>query len=105
MRALVTGATGFVGSRLVEALAADGAEVRCIVRDPSSDRARPLADAGHELHEGDVLEPRSLRGAGEGVDIAYYLVHSMAGGEGDFEERERRAARAFADMARSEGIG
>src|SRR4051794_25132662 len=105
MRALVTGATGFIGGRLVEALAADGAEVRCIVRDASSDRARPLADAGHELHEGDMLDPRSLRGAGEDVDIAYYLVHSMAGGEGDFEERERRAARAFADMARSEGIG
>src|SRR3954447_14679761 len=105
MRALVTGATGFVGGRLVEALAADGAEVRCIVRDASSDRARPLADAGHELHEGDVLDRWSLRGAGEDVDVAYYLVHSMAGGEGDFEERERRAARAFADMARSEGVG
>ena len=103
---MVTGATGFVGGRLVEKLAADGAEVRCMVRDASSDRAKPLADAGHELHEGDVLEPDSLRGAGEGVDVAYYLVHSMGGGgDGDFEERERRAARGFADMARSEGIG
>jgi uncharacterized protein YbjT (DUF2867 family) len=105
MRALVTGATGFVGGRLVQALAADGAQVRCIVRDAKSDRARPLADAGHELREGDVLDPESLRGAGEDVDMAYYLVHSMGGGEGDFEERERRAARAFADMARSEGVG
>src|SRR3954468_19464062 len=104
MRALVTGATGVGGGRLAGALPADGADVRCIVRDASSDRARPLADAGHELHEGDVLDAESLRGAGEDVDVAYYLVHSMGGGEGDFEERERRAARAFADMALSEGI-
>jgi uncharacterized protein YbjT (DUF2867 family) len=105
MRALVTGATGFVGGRLVDALADGGAEVRCMVRDTGSDRARELADAGHELHEGNVLEPESLRGAGEGVDVAYYLVHSMGrGGDGDFEERERRAARAFADMARDEGV-
>jgi uncharacterized protein YbjT (DUF2867 family) len=105
VRALVTGATGFVGGRLVEALAADGAEVRCMVRDPSSERAQALADAGHERHEGNVLEPDSLRGAGEDVDVAYYLVHSMGrGGDGDFEERERRAARAFAEMARDEGV-
>src|SRR3954469_23258460 len=105
MRALVTGATGFVGGRLVDALTGDGTEVRCMVRDANSDRARELADAGHELHEGNVLEPESLRGAGDGIDIAYYLVHSMGrGGDGDFEKRERRAARAFADMARAEGI-
>src|SRR3954466_4670189 len=105
MRVLVTGATGFVGGRLVEALVADGLEVRCMVRDATSDRARALAEAGRELHEGDVLDPGSLRGAGQDVDIAYYLVHSMGrGGDGDFEERERRAARAFADMARDEGV-
>src|SRR3954453_8355605 len=105
MRALVTGATGFVGGRLVEALAADGLEVRCMVRDATSDRARALAEAGRELHEGDVLDPDSLRGAGQDVDIAYYLIHSMGrGGDGDFEERERRAARAFAEMALREGV-
>src|SRR3954469_16530737 len=106
MKALVTGATGFVGGRLVEALAADGVDVRCMVRDSSSGRARALASDGHEVREGDVLEPESLNGLGEDVDVAYYLIHSMGrGGDGDFEERERRAARAFADMARSEGIG
>jgi uncharacterized protein YbjT (DUF2867 family) len=105
MRALVTGATGFVGGRLVEALSDGGVDVRCMVRDASSDRARELADAGHDLHEGNVLDPESLRGAGEGVDVAYYLVHSMGrGGDGGFEERERLAARAFADMTRDEGV-
>jgi uncharacterized protein YbjT (DUF2867 family) len=105
MRALVTGATGFVGGRLIDALAGEGIEIRCMVRDSSSDGARKLADAGHEVREGDVLDPDSLRGLGEDVDIAYYLIHSMGGGEGDFEERERRSARAFAEMATSEGIG
>jgi uncharacterized protein YbjT (DUF2867 family) len=107
MKALVTGATGFVGGRLTEALAADGVDVRCMVRDASSDRARALADAGHDLHEGDVLEPESLRGIGRDVDIAYYLIHSMGRGGDDrgFEERERRAARAFAEVAKDEGVG
>ena len=103
VRALVTGATGFVGGRLVEALAADGVEVRALVRDAG--RARHLAEAGHELHEGDVLRPETLRGAGRGVDVAYYLVHAMGrGSNGDFAERERRSARGFAEMAKAEGV-
>jgi uncharacterized protein YbjT (DUF2867 family) len=102
--ALVTGATGFVGGRLANALADDGWQVRALVRDRS--RAKDLSDRGIELFEGDVLDEGSLRGAGEGVEVAYYLVHSMGrGGDGDFEEREQRAARSFAEMASSEGVG
>jgi uncharacterized protein YbjT (DUF2867 family) len=101
--ALVTGATGFIGGRLARALAEDGWRVRALVRDRR--RASDLADAGIELFEGDVLDPDSLRGAGEGADVAYYLVHSMGrGGDGDFQEREERAAENFAGMAEREGL-
>ncbi|HEY6781559.1 MAG TPA: NAD(P)H-binding protein [Thermoleophilaceae bacterium] len=104
MRALVTGATGFIGGQLAAVLGKRGHDVRCLVRDRS--RAERLANQGFELHEGDVLEAESLRGAGNGVEIAYYLVHSMGRGsdrEG-FMERERRAAATFARMAKDEGV-
>ena len=78
--------------------------MRCLVRDP--DRAGSLSVGGLELHRGDVLDVTSLRGAGEGTEVAYYLVHAMGrGGKGDFEERERRAALNFAEMAVRERIG
>jgi uncharacterized protein YbjT (DUF2867 family) len=104
-RALVTGATGFIGARLAPALADAGWQVRCMVRDAAGPRAGPLERAGFELHQGDVLQPESLKGAGKDVDVAYYLIHSMGrAGSGDFVASERAAAAAFARMARSEGI-
>jgi uncharacterized protein YbjT (DUF2867 family) len=103
VRALVTGATGFVGGRLTGRLLESGHEVRCLVRDAS--RADDLRAAGAELHRGDALDPASLRGAGRDVDVAYYLIHSMGrGGGGDFGERDRRAASNFARLARAEGV-
>ena len=102
---LVTGATGFIGARLAARLASSAREVRCLVRDRGGTRARELERAGFDLHEGDVLRPETLRGAGHGVDVAYYLIHSMGrGGPKDFAASERAAATAFARMARAEGI-
>ncbi|CAN5548878.1 hypothetical protein BH20ACT17_BH20ACT17_00910 [soil metagenome] len=104
MRALVAGATGFIGTALTQRLLSDGADVRALVR--SARRTRDLPADKIELHEGDVLEPETLTGAGEGVDVAYFLVHSMGrgGGDGDFEQREQRAAEAFARMCTEEGV-
>jgi uncharacterized protein YbjT (DUF2867 family) len=76
--------------------------VRCLARNP--ERAAGLAERGCEIRRGDVTDAESLAGAGAEMEIAYFLVHSMAGGAG-FEERERRGARNFARMAREEGIG
>lgn len=103
MKVLITGATGFIGGRLARRLLEDGHEVRALARNP--DKAEPLRAAGAELHQGDLLEPDSLRGAGAGIEVAYYLVHAMGrGGQGDFAEREQRSAVAFAEMAKQEGV-
>jgi uncharacterized protein YbjT (DUF2867 family) len=103
--ALVTGATGFVGGRLVLALKAAGWDVRCLVRNAAGARAQELKRSGCVLHEGDVLQPDSLHGVGRGVDVAYYLIHSMGrGGSGDFAASERAAAASFARVVQEEGV-
>ncbi len=92
-----------MGGKLARKLIDQGHTVRGLVRD--RDRASDLGSAGVELHEGDVTDAGSLAGAGEGVDVAYYLVHGMGrGSAGDFEESERQSARNFARMARDEGV-
>ena len=98
---LLTGATGYVGGRLLPVLESRGERVRCLVRRPNNlGNATTLAS---EIVQGDVLDADSLVGAFEGVDTAYYLVHSM-GASGSFEDRDRVAARNFAQAARDAGV-
>ncbi|MDZ7702484.1 MAG: NAD(P)H-binding protein [Halobacteriales archaeon] len=99
MNVLVTGATGFVGSALVPALLDAGHTVSTMTRDA----ARYDAPAGVSVVEGDLLEPATLGDAFEGVEAAYYLVHSMQAG-GAYAERDRRAARNFAHAASEAGV-
>src|SRR4051794_39550852 len=99
---LVTGATGYVGGRLVPRLLSAGYSVRCLARDPSRLEGRSWETV--EIKQGDVLEPATLPAALEGVDVAFYLVHSMSAGEGEFAERDRRAARNFAIAAQQAGV-
>jgi uncharacterized protein YbjT (DUF2867 family) len=89
-RILVTGATGYVGGRLWRRLEAEGRAVRCLAREPEGLATRVAA--GTEVVRGDVLRPETLNPALEGVEAAYYLIHSM-GSTRDFEaEADRRAA-------------
>jgi uncharacterized protein YbjT (DUF2867 family) len=83
-------------------LAGSGTHVRCLVRNAA--RAEHLRVAGCEVVQGDVVQAPTLEGVGRDVDVAYYLIHAMAGGEG-FQQREQDGARNFARMASHEGIG
>lgn len=76
--------------------------MRCLVR--NAGRAEHLRAAGCEVVEGDVVQAGTLKGVGRDVDVAYYLIHAMAGGDG-FQQREQDGARNFAQMASREGIG
>ncbi len=101
-RILVTGATGYVGGRLVPRLLAAGCEVRCLARDPERLAGRPWRDRV-EVVAGDALVPATLIPALAGVDVAYYLIHSLGTGE-EFARRDRDAAAAFGIAARAAGV-
>jgi uncharacterized protein YbjT (DUF2867 family) len=100
-RALVTGASGYVGNRLVRELHELGESVGCVVRDPS----RVSFEQAVTVHRGDMLDPSSLSAIGDGYTTAYYLVHSMGrGGDSNYEQRDAIAASNFAHFATATGI-
>jgi len=98
MRILVTGATGYIGGRLVPRLLEEGHELRVLARDPRRLRGREWAERV-EVVQADLMDPASLKGCARGMDAAYYLVHAMGAG-GDFAQRDREAAGNFCEAAR-----
>ena len=98
---LLTGATGYIGGRLLRALEQSGHRVRCLARKPGY--LMPHVAPATEVIQGDVLRPESLPPALDGVQTAYYLIHSMAA-TSEFEERDRDAAANFAEAARRAGV-
>ncbi len=120
MRTLLTGASGFIGSTLAPTLLAEGHELRALAREPKRARAAFANASGAEaalatapdveIVRGDVLTGEGLARALEGVEVAYYLIHSMesapvgAVSQSGFAERERRAADTFAAHAQRAGV-
>lgn len=97
---LVTGATGYIGGRLVPRLLDRGYRVRALARSPAKVQARLWAQHPHvELVQGDVMDGASMLKAAQGCRAAYYLVHSMNPGTGDFSQADRLGARNMAEAA------
>ncbi|MFN0101169.1 MAG: DUF2867 domain-containing protein, partial [Bryobacteraceae bacterium] len=98
---LITGATGYVGGQLLNALREEDCDLRCLTRRPET--LREKAGEGVEVIAGDVLDSSTVRKAMVGVDAAYYLVHSMDSAA-SFEQQDREAARIFAEAAKEAGV-
>jgi len=102
MKILLTGATGYIGRRLKEKLiAADTVQLRIFVRNAS--KVRDVVRDRLEVFEGDTFNVESLRKAFAGIDVAYYLIHSM-GAKGDFEDLDRQSARNFLEACIAAGV-
>jgi uncharacterized protein YbjT (DUF2867 family) len=106
---LLTGATGYIGGRLLERLLADGREVRALARNPErlARGQRDSPSVPFEVAQGDVTTGSGLREALEGCETAYYLIHSMepaAGPNGRYADLDRRAADTFARAAQEAGV-
>jgi len=98
---MLTGATGYIGGRLLQMLEQHGYRVRCMARRPEN--LVPRAGPSTQVVKGDVLDLDSLQSALKGVSVAYYLVHSMSS-EGSFEENDRKAAHNFGKIAKAAGV-
>ena len=98
MKILLTGATGYIGQRLLPLLAADH-DVVCLVRDPRRfslpDSLPEALHARVQVAKGDLLRPKTLAAVPTDIDVAYYLVHSMSGGGDDFFQQEQQSAQNF----------
>ncbi len=99
---LVSGATGYVGGRLVPRLLQAGYDVRCFVRDERRLRAQPWGDAV-DVAVGDALDADTVEPALADIDAVYYLIHSLGSGD-DFAERDRTAASNFQEAAAAQGV-
>lgn len=99
---LVTGATGYIGGRLVPRLLEEGYRVRCLARDPGRLAGRRWSDSVEGVR-GDVTDPDSLAGVFDGVYAAYYMIHSM-GDTDEFHDRDMAAARNFSEAAAKAGV-
>ncbi len=99
---LVTGATGYVGGNLVPRLLEEGYRVRILVRNPENLQAKPWASKV-EVYRGDVLEPATLGLALSGIEVTYYLIHSIVSGK-TFAERDTAAARNFGEAVIKTGV-
>ena len=100
-RILIAGASGYVGSRLADRLIREGHDLTLLSRD-----VRPLTGRFPDATavSADLLRPESLRGVMDGIEVAYYLIHSMASKDHGFAERDRQAAQAFAQEAARAGV-
>src|SRR6476659_9378846 len=99
-RVLLTGATGYIGGRLLRRFEQRSRSIRCLVRQPA--RLGPTR-VTTEVVQGDCLDEATLDRALAGIGTAYYLVHSMAGGR-EFPDAERPAAASFARAAARAGV-
>ncbi|MBP1752972.1 MAG: putative a2 family oxidoreductase [Geobacteraceae bacterium] len=98
-KVLITGATGFIGKRLVESLLEEGFRVRAVIRRPGITLPKDV-----ETIPGDLLDRSSLDPVLAGIDTAFYLVHSMAAGRAGFERRDRQAVENFVAAANNAGL-
>jgi uncharacterized protein YbjT (DUF2867 family) len=102
LRCLVTGASGYIGGRLVPELLAAGHPVRCMARDAGKLTGRPWS-GDVQVAVADATDAAAVLGALRDIDVAYYLIHSLGTGP-SFEQRDRNAARIFARAARTAGV-